>query len=557
MVLNITAIQKGVTKATQSAINKLGLRELEETEPTNFIAFVDDGAETYDVLLKTNTKGDIIEHACDCAKGKTFCIHKTAVVLGLLQIKEAKPSTVKALPKSKKKLPFEKILDEALWLDVKNWLHTQLVESKDLQMSFTNKFANKKDTYTKEDVIEITKANVKAVVKNKKKIEQTELKKILKLWAEAHEPIIKSIIDDISNEEILNLLVYLHEITNEYNTYFEINSNKISIYAANILNKCEHAFLQIQNKELFAKAIKKLATLIFNENYVNLNLLYFLINLSKKGEPWVLDIIVNEIVNEFDKNLVQKKLTNITVFEEIYMYLLDIKRLEEHILLFIPIHYENSYNLTVIKKLIEYKHFSVAEKYTKLQITSNYREEYSVPYYELLASIYTQTKQEINLLKTKKILLPYTFNYDDYITVTALINDPVELTQFRTKLVTKARSNLSTKACTEFIFTLLAAEGNYKKMIESITSSTPLYLIEKYFVQMKNADSVFLFNSLSKITENSYYHYDVISPYINFCKLIAELIIKHYPLNIINTYMQTKNNYREPQLKKYLKEIMK
>jgi uncharacterized Zn finger protein len=65
---------------------KMGaVRELEETNKGQFIAFVDDGAESYNVSISIDEKGILKNHTCDCSEAYAYCSHKTAVIHSIYQ----------------------------------------------------------------------------------------------------------------------------------------------------------------------------------------------------------------------------------------------------------------------------------------------------------------------------------------------------------------------------------------------------------------------------------------------------------------------------------------
>ena len=58
---------------------QFSVRELEEVKKNNFIAFVDDKAESYDVSIVVS-RNTIIAHRCDCGIKEDYCLHKLAVI---------------------------------------------------------------------------------------------------------------------------------------------------------------------------------------------------------------------------------------------------------------------------------------------------------------------------------------------------------------------------------------------------------------------------------------------------------------------------------------------
>ena len=67
------------------------VRECDEVDKNSFVAYVDDGTESYDVSIKIG-KGKVVEkHDCDCGGTAPFCKHK----LALLQHIDADPKPEK------------------------------------------------------------------------------------------------------------------------------------------------------------------------------------------------------------------------------------------------------------------------------------------------------------------------------------------------------------------------------------------------------------------------------------------------------------------------------
>lgn len=66
------------TKQKLSKAAKTTVREFEEDKKNNFVCFVDDGKESYDVQITLNSSSEIAQISCDCG-GEEFCIHKIAL----------------------------------------------------------------------------------------------------------------------------------------------------------------------------------------------------------------------------------------------------------------------------------------------------------------------------------------------------------------------------------------------------------------------------------------------------------------------------------------------
>ena len=74
------------TKLTQA--KKLIVRELEEVEVKgNFVAYVDEGEESYDINVQLD-KDVVVGHSCDCGRRDSYCIHQIVILLMLSSEKE-------------------------------------------------------------------------------------------------------------------------------------------------------------------------------------------------------------------------------------------------------------------------------------------------------------------------------------------------------------------------------------------------------------------------------------------------------------------------------------
>jgi len=73
----IKELLAAIPAATRRKAEKFPVREAEETDKGNWVAFVDDGAESYDVQLSLS-KGNLLQHTCDCGKvdADGFCLHQ-------------------------------------------------------------------------------------------------------------------------------------------------------------------------------------------------------------------------------------------------------------------------------------------------------------------------------------------------------------------------------------------------------------------------------------------------------------------------------------------------
>ena len=77
MNINIHLLSKSIASTKLKNADKINIRELEEEGKNNFIAFADDGDNSFDVNVRIDEAGEVQELTCDC-ESKVICIHKIA-----------------------------------------------------------------------------------------------------------------------------------------------------------------------------------------------------------------------------------------------------------------------------------------------------------------------------------------------------------------------------------------------------------------------------------------------------------------------------------------------
>ncbi|MGL4582149.1 MAG: hypothetical protein ACRCVU_04100, partial [Flavobacterium sp.] len=111
--MTITQILKQFDKASLTTISKLTIRELEEEKKGHWVAYVDEGNESYDVHVKFLGK-QVDFTSCDCGvQEDQLCAHKTKMLLMLDDKLKGKKVVDKPVAKktlSKKKVSESEIL---------------------------------------------------------------------------------------------------------------------------------------------------------------------------------------------------------------------------------------------------------------------------------------------------------------------------------------------------------------------------------------------------------------------------------------------------------------
>ena len=155
------------------------VRECDEEQKGTFVAFVDQGVDSFDVSLKINPKQEIVSCTCDCPKGDGMCQHKLALMMHIVgNQKVAPPKLVK-----NKITPLEKIFSQLSHDDLKTWLLKTFEKDKALQVEFVQEFTKEEEKlWTLPELEKKLKELQKVVFGAKKNVETADFKKAMGLW---------------------------------------------------------------------------------------------------------------------------------------------------------------------------------------------------------------------------------------------------------------------------------------------------------------------------------------------------------------------------------------
>ena len=226
------------------------VRECDETEKGHFIAYVDEGSESFDVSLTVKTGNKIAQHTCDCDSNISFCRHRVALLIHIATGEKAK-DTVKIRKKESKA---EALLGAVAPNELKAWVKTLIEKNKDIELSFIHHFSVK-EQLTPAEVIKITNDAIRAVTGNKKNIDQTQLKKLVELWSEMHGPMVAHYLENVTDEKsFLNFHTML-ETCLAFQVNADTSSNRIPKFVAGVLQKSQEPVNNLYNEEAWDKAV--------------------------------------------------------------------------------------------------------------------------------------------------------------------------------------------------------------------------------------------------------------------------------------------------------------
>ena len=517
------------------------VRECDEVDKNCFVAYVDDGTETFDVTIKIG-KGKVVEkHDCDCGGTAPFCKHK----LALLQHIDADPKPEKKVRKVAKLSPTALLLESADIEKLKLWVLELIKKNKDIELSFLHHFSEEKKKYTPEEIREISLQAVKVVVGRRKNIEAGEVKKIVDVWTTIHKPIIDDYISDVSDKnEFLNFDAIINIVFTQQ-IFYVVSSNKFFKYIESLLLKIIEPINKVVyepswelavghfNKKIYSgdREIKKLY-LIFLTSLITISS-----DERKKKLAFAMLEQFKIYVSGEKYQLVEYNLTMLGIAESNDLF-------SQYHAFFKPIHYQNEYNIKLINVLIAHGYYELAEKFCKQQINNNSNSKYDFSYYILLKKIYVATKDNKKLAYVISVMFNQTYDFNEY----NFILDHIEGEENKNKWMKSVRQNALmdakayNKKAMNFYFELLNSENNSKKMLDTLTSFRTYELILKFFEPMYQANKKSFLEAI--IMKNYSYSFSGGKYRGEKEETLEELlqkVIKFYSLEYITTLFEYSN----------------
>ncbi len=538
---------------------KNNVRECDEIEKGHFQAYVDENNNSFDVSITVNNKEAIIDHSCDCNSKSDFCRHKTALLLYITNPKKDSGQ----IKNSKKVSQLELLVDEADPERLKAWIKDLLAKNKDLELAFMHQFSNQQKNYTPADIKQLTLDAVKTVVKSRKKVEVSEMKKIVGLWTEIHNLFITQYTAHVTDENAFQNFNALIEACEETQLKVNTSSNGFSKYLEGLLIKAMEPLHNLQNEDAWDLATGYFADRIHGEtSSLKINYLAFLSNLLDTSSMDRKKRLADRMVKQYAKRKPQKFYKDDEMYTDTVLNIVKNGGLfAKYYDTFKPLRFRNDYNEKLISLLIQYGHLKLAEKYCQEHINEYNRQQKSILYLQLLKEIYTIEKDSGKLSEVLKELIPQTFDFDDFLFIYAQIESEDEKKKWRYKMLSRARHTASSDFdAMAFSFKLMDYEKKYKRMLEYIDVSSPYSIIIKYADKMAIADKKgFLKEVLHK--SDDYYGLRIETTVEDENMLFSELLSilqKHYSkteiqMAIINAE-NTKWIYRQNRFITFIKK---
>jgi hypothetical protein len=455
---------------------KCAVRECDEETKGCFVAFVDQGEQSFDVGVALNAKQEILSTICDCPKGDGLCAHKFALLSHISNNAKVAPPQL-----AKNKIsPIERVFSEISHEELKTWLLKAFEKDKALQAEFIQDFTPvEQKLLTQQELEKKLKELLKAVIGSKKKVETPDFKKAMSLW----ENFAMNHVKIYLNKPTLNLhfeqLDLLYKamssqvsilMTKSYTSYFNIQK-KIEAQIALTING-------LPTEEEFTLAVEILAFHLVTSQGFDSAMLKILLRVFEKASERGKIQITDLILEQYKKFHVNTKFGDKYFTHVAYMMVDTTQAFDKYEDYLLPISYDNDFNVDLIGKLVEHKKFEKAIELCNVIVRNNYYAEYNFPYWSFLKKLYILTKQPEKSREIKKQMVPFTGNFEDFLEVYESIEDEGEKKSYRVNLLTKFRSHSQVGNFTTtdlFCIKLAGYEKNYNKLIE--------YLVDYRYIQ--------------------------------------------------------------------------
>lgn len=452
------------------------VRECDEEKKGNFVAFVDQGDQSFDVSLNISTKQEILSSTCECPKGDGMCQHKFALMIHLTgNEKVATPKLIK-----NKISPLDSIFSDLSHEDLKTWVLKTFEKDKALQAEFIQEFTKEEEKlWTLPELEKKLKGLLKLVIGAKKNIETADFKKAMSLW--------ESFALNHLKLYLKNPTLYIHfeQLDLLYIAMFNQISvlyTKSSTSYSNIQKKIEAEIATTFNQQLsevdFKLAVEILSFHLVTSRGFDATMLKILLGIFRKANENNQKQITDLVLEQYKKFHADTKFGDKYFTQVVWSMIETTQTFEKYQDYLLPIGYDNDFNVDLIGKLIENKKFERAIEFCNAIIRNNYYAEYNFPYWAFLKKLYTATKQPEKSREIKKQMIPFTGNFEDFLEVYENIEDENEKKSYRINLLTKFRTHSERGNFTPtdlFCIKLAGYEKNYNKLID--------YLVDFRFIQ--------------------------------------------------------------------------
>ncbi|MDI9309156.1 MAG: SWIM zinc finger family protein [Limnohabitans sp.] len=525
-------------KLKLKSAKKLNVRDLDELTKNNFVAYVDDGGKSYDVQLVLDSKKNVKSTSCDCDFGG-ICSHIIALVAFVSESKNEKPILKKA---AKKKLSeTDEILETINEETLKIWLSETLNRNKELAFIFKNHFGRNEFIVDENSIKKTIQESITSIIGKRKKIETSEVKKIVDNLNVSLKPILDSIFLKFTPENH-NLFKIVVNVLEEFNYTHYITSTRITKLVENLYNAKLKSLFNIKEIEEWQKAVRFYINLIFEDKFYKSDL-DFVANayeLSKTNEfqkNFLVKYIeekYNVLYENFKENF---SLLSFEIDSLLLTIFIENGLFKKYLNNFKPRKFQNTYNLLLTQELVNIKQSELAEKYCLEQIAGNLKTDYDLPYVTILIDIYTQNNDTIKLADILCDYGKYIFSISHYNFIRE--NATTEkFKKYRQAVLTNARYSYQggNIEAFDFYFEIKKIDGKQNDLFEMLANSHNLAFVNQYKGIAHQLDEI---KFLQTVIQTSYYY----NKNEGTTKEIIDFILTKTDSSTLKFYLKNSSSY--------------
>jgi hypothetical protein len=256
------------------ANKKLKVRELDEESVGNFVSFIDEGKESFDVHVSVDTNHELIKLECDC-ENKKPCLHQVFLAKYITEKKQLSPEKLKR--KSSKKTPEHHALIDSLDdIKVREWLKDLMDNNKAVRFEFLLQF--KENSFSAEAIEQSMLEAISSTTNNRKKLDQLQIKNLLNIFDKINKPVYDKIKETKDLRSSILLTIMVSKILNSHYNMIKSNSKKYEAYLDNVFHLLNAQFIEASS-EMFSKSIEEFIQNVQRERSIKtraFDYLYFL-----------------------------------------------------------------------------------------------------------------------------------------------------------------------------------------------------------------------------------------------------------------------------------------
>lgn len=532
---------------------KLSVRDLDETEKNSFVAYIDDGSESFDVQLILDTKKNIVSLTCDCKTGEN-CLHKIA----LIDFLDKQKTTKKILKKPIKKKSSENdiLLEEIDFETLKNWVSNLVNSNKEIAFLFTNEFGQKKNNYDSKEISTIIKTAIQSVIGKRRTIATAEIKKIVDNLNVSLKPVIDFILSSTFVEKTHHLIETIVDELIDFESSYYISSVRITRFIENLYDLALKSLYNIKDLDVWKQNVTFYFSLVFNENSFKIYDFELVKKIYSYSE-------INALQQNFVLQLIEQKFKKLYQSKEYQDKNYDYPIVIDHFFLTIFIEknlfetyygdlkarrFENNYNILLIENLLLINQLQIAEKYCVEQINYNSNPEYDKPYVAFLNIIYDKTNNIKKKATLQAIYSTTDFTIENYSFLKENCSE-ADFTKYRKQVLINTNYNIQEgdlKALT-FYYQILKLEDQTDQLIPLLLKSKNLHFFYKY------KEIAFALNPLEFLIAASAvarYSYDD-----NLIEIIATYIYQEIDKEILHNFLTNNNILKTGKMHQLLRKL--